>query len=130
MLSYLVNRGQLCPNRASMEPGAVPKPPRGPLPAAVQDPARGLLTVQGSGWGLVPSELGASLPVAVWGAGLSMQTIVAAGARGQTFGDVLCVGGGATLTGAPVDEHSKGTRLKEGVKQTLEGLIRSVLLQN
>lgn len=108
---YLVNRGQLCSHRPGMESGAVPESPRGPLPATVQHPARRLLPVQGPGRRLVPSELGAALPVAVWGAGLSMQAVVAAGARGQTLGDVLCVGGRASLTGTTVQhtaETSKG----------------------
>lgn len=36
-------------------------------------------------------------------AGLPMQAVMAAGARGQTLGDVLCVGGGASLTGTTVE---------------------------
>lgn len=76
---YLVHRGELCSDRPSMESGAVPESPRGPLPAAVQHPAWGLLSVQRSSRRFVPSELGATLPVAMWGARLSMQAIVAAG---------------------------------------------------
>lgn len=35
----------------------------------------------------------------MWGAGLPVQTVVAAGTGGQTLGDVLGVGGRASLTG-------------------------------
>lgn len=92
-----------------MESGAVPEPPRRPLPAAVEHPAGRLLPVQRSGGRLVSSELGAALPVAMRGAGLPVQTIVAAGARGQTLGDVLCVGGGTSLTGTPVENTQQRT---------------------
>lgn len=76
---YLVNRGELCADRPSMESGAVPESPRGPLPAAVQHPAGGLLSVQRSSGRFVSSELGATLSVTMWGARLPMQAVVAAG---------------------------------------------------
>lgn len=86
-----------------MESGAVPESPRGPLPATVQHPARRLLSVQRSGGRLVPSEFSAALPVTMRSAGLSMEAVMAAGARGQTLRDVLCVGGRASLTGTPAE---------------------------
>lgn len=85
-----------------MEPGAVPEPPGGSLPAAVDQPSGRLLPVQRPGRRLVPPELGAALPVAVGGAGLPVEAaVMAAGARRQPLGDVLGVGGGAPLGGAP-----------------------------
>lgn len=90
-----------------MEPGAVPKSPRGPLSATVQHPAWWLLSVQRSGRRLVSSEFGAALPVTMWGAGLSMQTVMAAGAWGQALGDVLCVGGRASLAGTSVENTAE-----------------------
>ena len=96
-----------------MKSGAVSEPPGRPLPAAVQHPAGRLLPVQRSGGRLVPSELGAALSVPVRGAGLPVQAVVAAGARGQTFGDVLRVGGRASLTGTPV-----GNTAESSVSQT------------
>ena len=108
-LQYLVNGGELCPDGPGMESGAVPEPPRRPLPAAVEHPAGRLLPVQRSGRRLVSSELGAALPVAMRGAGLPVQTVMAAGARGQTLGDVLRVGGGTSLTGTPVENTQQRT---------------------
>ena len=93
-----------------MESGAVPKPPRRPLPATVQHPAGRLLPVQRSGGGLVPSELGSALSVTMWGAGLPVQAVVAAGTRGQPLGDVLCVGGGASLTGTTAGDTAERER--------------------
>lgn len=106
---YLVNRGELCSDRPGVESGAVPKSPRRPLPATVEHPARRLLPVQRPGGGLVPSELGAALPVTMRGAGLPMQAVVAAGTRGQTLGDVLCVGGWASLTRTTVENTAKSS---------------------
>lgn len=113
---YLVNRGELCSDGPSMESGAVPESPRGPLPAAVQHPAGGLLSVQGSGRRFVSSELGATLPVAMWGARLPMQAVVAAGPRSQPLGNVLRVGGGAALTGTAVDEAAERAKSKTANK--------------
>lgn len=90
-----------------MKSGAVPKSPRGPLSATVQHPAWRLLSVQRPGGRLVSSEFSAALPVPVWGAGLPMQAVVAAGARGQTLGDVLCVGGRASLAGTAVENTAE-----------------------
>lgn len=90
-----------------MESSAVPKSPRRPLPATVQHPAGGLLSVQGMSRRLVSSELCATLPVTVRGARLPVQTVMAAGARSQAFGDVLRVGGGASLTGAAGDDGAE-----------------------
>lgn len=85
-----------------MEPGAVREPPGGSLPATVDHPAGRLLPVQRPSRRFVPSELGAALPVPMGRAGLPVQAaVVAAGARGQPLGDVLGVGGGATLGGTP-----------------------------
>lgn len=111
-LHYLVYRCQLCSHRPSMESGAVPESPRRPLSAAVKDSARRLLPVQRSGRRLVPSELGAALPVTVWGAGLPMQAVMAAWARGQTLGDVLCVGGRASLTGTTAGNRAERSQWK------------------
>lgn len=89
-----------------MESGAVREPPRRSLPATVDHPARRLLSVQRSSRRFVPSELGAALPVPMGRAGFPVQAaVVAAGARGQPLGDVLGVGGGATLGGTPVGEE-------------------------
>lgn len=104
-LRYLVDRGELCSDRPRVESRAVPEPPRRPLPATVQRPAGRLLPVQRPGGGLVPSELGAALAISVWGAGLPMQAVVAAGAGGQTLGDVLGISGRASLTGTAA-EHT------------------------
>lgn len=106
---YLVDWGELCSDRPSMKSGAVSESPRRPLPATVKHPAGWLLPVQWSGRRLVPSELGAALPVTVWGAGLPMQAVVTAGAWGQTLGDVLCVGGRASLTGTTVEHTAQSS---------------------
>lgn len=96
-----------------MKSGAVPESPRRPLPATVKHSARRLLPVQRPGGRLVPSELGAALPVTMWGAGLPVQAVMAARARGQTLGDVLCVGGRASLTGTTVENTAE--RAESGV---------------
>lgn len=102
-----------------MESGAVPESPRGPLPATVQHSARRLLSVKWSGRRFVPSEFGAALPVAMRGAGLSMQAVVAAGARGQTLGDVLCVGGRASLTGTAVKDTTGSSMSRQCVNKKM-----------
>lgn len=99
----------MCPDGTSMEPGAVTKSPRGPLPATVQHPAGRLLPVQRSGRRLVSPELGAALPVPMWRTGLPVKAVVAAWTRGQTLGDVLCVGGWASLAGATADDTEHNT---------------------
>lgn len=89
-----------------MESSAVSESPRRPLPAGVDHPARRLLPVDWTGWRFVPSELGATLPVAVWRARLPVQAaVVAAGARRQTLGDVLSVGGRAALGGTTGEQR-------------------------
>ena len=100
-----------------MESRAVPEPPRRPLPATVQHSARRLLSVQRSGGGFIPSELGAPLPVAMRRAGLSVQAVMAAGARGQTLGDVLCVGGWASLAGTTVTDTAESSMSRESVNK-------------
>lgn len=100
---YLVHGGELRSDGPGVETGAVPEPPRGSLPAAVDHPPGGLLPVQRSSRRFVPSELGAALPVAMGRAGLPVQAaVMAAGARRQPLGDVLGVCGGAALGGTPV----------------------------
>lgn len=105
----LIDRREWGAHRARVEAGPLVKhPARRPLPAAVQDPAGGLLPVQGARGGLVPAELSAALAVAVRGAGLTVQApLLRPGARGQALRDVLVVGGGASLVGAAVEARTE-----------------------
>lgn len=97
--------------------------------APVHQTARGLLPFQGSGGRRVSAELGPSLAVPAW-CGHLLHAVLRHGARGQTLGDVLVVGGRATLVWAVRVVRGK-TSIKQSIIQcwnpnVFKGFLKSI----